>query len=75
MRAPFCAGPFETATAVLPPRFASDFARFTNWLVPKVSAAGRFSLDMVRRISFVVVPVEASSGNAGDCCVGGSLRT
>lgn len=44
--APFCA-PFTTATALLPPRFASDFARLTNWLVPKASAAGRFSRDIV----------------------------
>lgn len=47
MRAPFCAEPFTTATAELPFRFASDFARLTSCVEPNESAAGRFSPDMV----------------------------
>lgn len=46
MSAPFAPEPLTTATAELP-RFASDFVRLTNWLVPKASFAGRFSRDMV----------------------------
>ena len=48
MSAPFCADPFTTATAELPPRFASDFARLTSCVEPNESWAGRFSRDMVR---------------------------
>lgn len=43
--APFCPVPFDIATA-LPPRFASDFARFTSWLEPNVSCAGRLGPDI-----------------------------
>ena len=47
MRAPFFPVPFDMATAELPLRFASDFARLTSCEVPNESAAGLFSPDMV----------------------------
>jgi hypothetical protein len=47
MSAPFLPVPFETATAELPPRFASALERFTSWLEPNASLAGRFSRDIV----------------------------
>lgn len=50
MRVPFWPDPFATVKAELPFRLASDFARFTSWVDPNESAAGRFSPDMVNDI-------------------------
>ena len=53
MRAPFFPVPLATATAELPLRFASDFARFTSCEVPNESEAALFSLDMASCVSYV----------------------
>jgi hypothetical protein len=39
--------PFTTATAELPPRFASAFARLTSCAEPNELAAGRFMCAML----------------------------
>jgi len=47
MSAPFLPVPLAIATAEPSLRFASDLARLTNCELPKESAAGRFSADMI----------------------------